>query len=137
MKQIILKISQLLSLSILILLNLTSFSKTENNNVKSQEIFTPDTIYSEIEKLKLTIEKHGSSLKVIHSNPLEGFQQLVNKCEIHAVFTNKDYEPYSIQRDKNIEIFLRKAGINFLSFKDHVTFEEGKLLPQEEAFPWE
>jgi len=85
-------------------------------------------IYSEIQKIKDELEKRGSSLKVVHSKPLEAFQQLVKQFEIQAVFTNKDYEPCAIQRDAGVSGFLQKKGIEFYAFKDHVILEEDEVL---------
>ncbi len=84
-------------------------------------------IFSEIQKIKAEIEKAGSSLLVFHGKPLEVFQKLVNEYEIHAVYTNKDYEPYALQRDKAVGDFLQKKGIGFYLFKDHVIFEENEV----------
>jgi len=85
-------------------------------------------IFSEIQKIKAEIEKAGSSLLVVHGKPQEVFQKLVNEYEIDAVYTNKDYEPYALQRDKTVGDFLQKKGIGFYIFKDHVIFEENEVV---------
>jgi deoxyribodipyrimidine photo-lyase len=85
-------------------------------------------IHAEIRKIKSEIEKQGSSLKVMHDKPLEAFQKLTNEFEIASVYTNNDYEPYAIQRDREIEIFLKQKGIEFHSFKDHVIFEHNEVV---------
>jgi deoxyribodipyrimidine photo-lyase len=85
-------------------------------------------IHVEILKINNELEKFGSSLKVIHDNSLSAFRKLTEKYEIEAVFTNRDYEPYAIQRDKEIKIFLNNIGIAFHSFKDQVVFEHDEVL---------
>ncbi len=85
-------------------------------------------IHSEIEKINTELVKLGSSLKVLHVKPLEAFQKLINEFEIASVYTNNDYEPYAIQRDKEIQIFLKQKGIEFHSFKDHVIFEHSEVV---------
>lgn len=85
-------------------------------------------IYSEIIKIKTILEKEGSSLKVLHAKPLEAFQKLIGEYDIQVVYTNKDYEPYAIQRDINVNNFLKKNGVDFYSVKDHVIFEENEIL---------
>jgi len=90
-------------------------------------------IYSEILKIKHEVEKQGSSLKVIHAKPLYAFQELTNEFEIAAVFTNRDFEPYSIQRDKEVEIYLHNKNIEFQTFTDHVIFEPGKILKDDKT----
>lgn len=85
-------------------------------------------IYNQLQKINSEIEKLGSSLKVLHGKPLEVFQQLADEFEIAAVYTNSDYEPYTIQRDKEVEDFLKQKGIAYHAFKDHVIFEHNEVL---------
>jgi deoxyribodipyrimidine photo-lyase len=85
-------------------------------------------IYNQLQIINSEIEKLGSSLKVLHGKPLEAFHKLTGEFEIAAVYTNNDYEPYAIQRDKEIEIILKQKGIAFHTFKDHVIFEHNEVL---------
>jgi len=85
-------------------------------------------IHAEIEKINAELLKLGSSLKVLKDKPLEVFQKLADEFEIETVFTNRDYEPYSIERDNEIDTFLKKVGKEFYSFKDHVIFEHDEVV---------
>jgi deoxyribodipyrimidine photo-lyase len=85
-------------------------------------------IFNQLQIINSEIEKIGSSLKVLHGKPLEAFEKLTGEFEISAVYTNRDYEPYAIHRDKEIEIFLKQKGIAFQTFKDHVIFEHNEVL---------
>ena len=85
-------------------------------------------IHVEIEKINTELLNQGSSLKVLYGSPLEEFQKLTAEFDVAAVYTNNDYEPYAIQRDKEIESFLKLKGIEFHSFKDHVIFEHNEVL---------
>jgi len=85
-------------------------------------------IHTEIQKLKTKFENEGSSICVLHSKPLEAFQILIENFNVHSIYTNKDYEPYAIQRDAEIKRFLTSKGIQFHTFKDHVIFEENDVL---------
>ncbi|HKJ79667.1 MAG TPA: deoxyribodipyrimidine photo-lyase [Prolixibacteraceae bacterium] len=85
-------------------------------------------IYAEIQKLKKALEENGSSLHVFHGKPKDAFTGLIKDFEIEHVFLNKDYEPYGIQRDKEISKFLADKNIGFHSFKDHVIFEEEEVV---------
>lgn len=85
-------------------------------------------IYAKIQEIKAELEKSGSSLHVFHGKPLEIFAKLSRQYEIRAVFANKDYEPYAIERDKKVGEFLKSKGISFHRFKDHVIFEENEVL---------
>ncbi|MEZ5106074.1 MAG: deoxyribodipyrimidine photo-lyase, partial [Draconibacterium sp.] len=85
-------------------------------------------IYHQLEKIKQELEKAGRSLKVLHSTPLEAFQGLWTEYEIKTVFTNRDYEPDALERDTEMENFLKSKNIGFLTFKDHVIFEKNEIV---------
>jgi deoxyribodipyrimidine photo-lyase len=85
-------------------------------------------IHAEISKINNELMKNGSSLKVLHGKPLDTFQKLMEEYEIEAVFTNRDYEPYAIQRDMEFEVFLKEKGIGFYTYKDQVIFEHDEVL---------
>ncbi|HCE56477.1 MAG TPA: deoxyribodipyrimidine photolyase [Prolixibacteraceae bacterium] len=92
-------------------------------------------IYSEIAKLKTAIEKEGSSLRVFHSSPIEVFEKLTQEYEIDAVYTNHDYEPYAISRDKAVRNFLNSKEISFQTFKDQVIFEKEEVV-KDDGLPY-
>lgn len=85
-------------------------------------------IYKEVQKLKLEIEKHGGSIETFYSEPLHAFKKLTKEFEVNAVYANKDYEPYAIQRDFEIELYLNSKKIEFHLFKDHVIFGENEIV---------
>lgn len=66
----------------------------------------------------------GSSLLVRMGRPADVFRMLSSEFNIDSVYTNRDYEPYAIQRDSEVGGLLNSAGIGFRSFKDHVIFEK-------------
>jgi len=47
---------------------------------------------------------------------------------VKSVFTNHDYEPYALERDKQIALLLEQSGIGFFTFKDQVIFEKTEVL---------
>ena len=85
-------------------------------------------IYECIESLKQAYEKAGSSLFVFYGTPHEAFEALSQKYQVQRVFTNRDYEPYAQQRDKEIFDFLKGKNIEFIGKKDHVVFEKNEVL---------
>lgn len=90
----------------------------------SRVTFIHKTLQSINEKLR----KQGSSILCLHGKPEQVWQKLVLEYEIVNVFTNKDYEPYAIERDLKVGSILKKYNINFQSFKDQVIFEENEIL---------
>lgn len=85
-------------------------------------------IYQTLQKLDKELRKHQSSLIIKKGKPLEVWRELIDEYPIHGVYTNKDYEPYAIKRDKEIADFLTSKGIIFNAFKDQVIFEENEVL---------
>jgi deoxyribodipyrimidine photo-lyase len=81
-------------------------------------------IHQSLQLLKLDLEKLGSSLIVLHGDPIRIFEKLSPK----AVYTNNDYEPYAIARDGQVAKILAGKGIEFKSFKDQVIFERGEVM---------
>ncbi len=85
-------------------------------------------IHSRLLVVQAQLEALGSSLQVLHKTPKAAFKELMENKPIKAVFTNRDYEPYAIQRDKAIEHFLTKNQVTFHSFKDQVIFEQQEIV---------
>ena len=87
-------------------------------------------IHSKLKEIQSSLEQKESSMYIVHDFPLQAIKLLLQKFEINAVFTNKDYEPESIKRDNEIAAFLKSKGVGFNSFKDHVIFEEREVLKE-------
>ncbi len=85
-------------------------------------------IHKVISDLKRELNNLGSDLAVFYGKPLEVFKELSQKYAISAVFTNHDYEPYAIKRDKEVKDFLMSKTIDFKSFKDQVIFEKDEIV---------
>lgn len=81
-------------------------------------------ILQSLELIKKELEALGSSLLVLHGNPVEIYQQLNPK----AVYTNHDYEPYANQRDETVRSLLQAKGISFNTYKDQVIFEKSEVV---------
>ncbi len=84
-------------------------------------------IHHTLQQIDAELKKNSRGLLVEHGTPAEVFHQLINELDIHAVYTNTDYEPYAKQRDQQIEKQLKEKGIRFKSFKDQVIFEKNEI----------
>ena len=84
-------------------------------------------IYDSLKSINQELNTCGGSIKIVKSTPLEAFNTLLNEYDIQSVYLNKDYEPYAIKRDKEVESFLAKENIAFNTFKDHVVFEQNEI----------
>jgi len=97
--------------------------KLPNNDRRINFIF--DNLVEIDLKLK---KKFNSSINVFKGNPTEIFKELIRDYKINSVFTNNDYEPYALSRDKSIKNLLEKNQIQFKSFKDQVIFEKNEVV---------
>ena len=88
-------------------------------------------ILNQVITLKQQLEEHESTLKIFHSNPESAFRQLDQEYNVREVFTNRDYEPSAIERDRKISDLLKAQKIPFHHFKDHVVFEGNEVLKQD------
>ena len=88
-------------------------------------------IYNQLEKINKQLEHCNSSLLVLKGNPSEVFQNLISKYDIRSVFSNKDYEPYALQRDNKITKLLKQNEISHIQYKDQVIFEPNEILKED------
>lgn len=85
-------------------------------------------IHRELERLNNELKAYGSALVVKYDTPLDAWNKILNDYTVEKVFTNHDYEPYAIQRDKEVHELLNARSISFQTFKDQVIFEGGEIL---------
>lgn len=90
-------------------------------------------IQQNLQKLNRELQKKGSSLQVFHDSPKKAFQKLVKDFQVIEVYTNHDYEPYAIQRDREIGEFLKEKDIEFNTFKDQVIFERSEVMKPDDT----
>ena len=85
-------------------------------------------IHERILFLDKLLKEYGSSLLVKFGKPIDVFSQMANEFPVKSVYTNHDYEPYALQRDKEVLELLKSKGIDFNTNKDQVIFEKDEIL---------
>jgi deoxyribodipyrimidine photo-lyase len=85
-------------------------------------------IHTALTGMQRELEALGSTLLVRHGKPAAVWQAILQEYPVQAVFTNRDYEPYAIQRDQRVQALLAERGIQFHTSKDHVIFEKDEVL---------
>ncbi len=68
------------------------------------------------------------SLAVYKGMPRAVLKTLVERYPIKAVYTNEDYEPYAVKRDKEINDLLAERNIEFHTCKDQVIFAKADVV---------
>ena len=87
-----------------------------------------DFIHQILENIQNALTGFGSSLLVRIGEPPAVFEELTAEFDVKAVFTNRDYEPYALQRDASVKQFLNSKSIEFQTYKDQVIFEWDEVL---------
>ena len=103
------------------------FDKNILDDLEDRDDARVDFIHQTIQQLDLQLRNLGSSILVKFGEPLEVWKGLVKEYNIQKVFTNRDYEPYAKNRDKEIQSFLSQKKIEFHTFKDQVIFEKEEV----------
>ncbi len=117
------------------------FALSENKNVLPIFIFDTEIldrlpkkdarlnfIYNTLNQLNNKLQEINRGISLYHGNPLTVFKKIIETHNVNAVYTNHDYEPYALERDKNIADFLAKKSISFKSYKDQVCFEKNEIV---------
>lgn len=87
-----------------------------------------DFIHRRLVRLNEELQALGSSLLVAYGRPEEVWQRLVMEYPVKKVFTNHDYEPYAVKRDRQLSDFFSAKGVEFHTFKDQVIFEKDEVV---------
>lgn len=85
-------------------------------------------IHQEIERLNAELKKHNSALDVYYGEPKTVFRKLIKNTEFHALYCNRDYEPYARKRDEEVSRLLEKHNIKIRNFKDQVIFDTDDIV---------
>lgn len=89
-------------------------------------------IHQEIERLADEVQERGGALDVRVGKPVEIWEQLTQEYQIDTVFFNRDYEPSARKRDQEVATIIESKGIQCRSYKDHVIFEQGEILKDDQ-----
>ena len=90
-------------------------------------------IHDQLKKINKQLQEKGSSLLVFNNTPKKAFLKLLSEYEVQEIFTNEDYEPYAISRDREIKELAEKKGVEFHSFKDQVIFAKNETLKPDDS----
>ena len=85
-------------------------------------------IWESVRELKAALQSKGGDLIVTYGCAKNEIAKLAHSLSIEAVFTNHDYEPSAISRDKQVAEQLNSNNIPFHHYKDHVIFEKDEVL---------
>ena len=104
------------------------FDKNILDKLENKEDRRVIFIYDVIKELNDKLKKIGSTVEIYYGYPEKIFVQLLSKYKIEKVYTNHDYEPYAIDRDKKINEILKLSGAQLKTYKDQVIFEKDEVI---------
>jgi deoxyribodipyrimidine photo-lyase len=87
-----------------------------------------DFIYQQILRLKKQLQDLGSDLHVLYGDVGECWSKMLSDFPIRAVYANRDYESYAIQRDNRIKLLCETVNVGFHTYKDQIIFEKDEVL---------
>ena len=85
-------------------------------------------LHQRIEELNQQLAESNKKIHVYHGKPIDVFRKVLSANAVHAVYTNRDYEPYATQRDAEIKALLSEKDIALSTYKDHVIFERDEVV---------
>ncbi|WP_439883431.1 cryptochrome/photolyase family protein [Pontibacter sp. MBLB2868] len=87
-------------------------------------------IHDSVTEMHQKLQALGSTLLVKFGKPVEVIEQLTKEYDLDGIYTNRDYEPYARERDKQIYEKMQALGLAYTSFKDQVIFERNEIMTQ-------
>jgi len=81
-----------------------------------------------LRSLEKNIEVAGGKLIFRHGPVLEEMRAVFKETGAHALYFNRDYEPYARERDGAVEKLARSLGMEIHSHKDSVIHEAHEVL---------
>lgn len=108
------------------------FALKTSESVIPAFIFTPEQIeqnpfksdrclqfmVESLSDLKNQLKEKGGKLFIFKGKPEEIVSKCIRELNIEAVIVNRDYTPYSQQRDKQLDKVCKASHISFFSFDD-------------------
>ncbi len=85
-------------------------------------------IHESLQNIKKVLQRKNRNISIYKGSPKAVFEKLIKEHTINKVYTNRDYEPYALNRDSEIKTLLESKNIAFKTYKDHVYFEKNEIV---------
>ncbi len=84
-------------------------------------------IHDTLSEMNVQLKGNKTGIRGYYGEPKECIDELISEYEVGSIYTNRDYEPYALDRDKDMTSYLAKKGIDFQTYKDQVIFEKDEV----------
>ena len=98
---------------------------SKTNNYRS--INSIQFMIESLDELSKDIRRCGGELVVLYGKQHQVLNELIDILKIDAVFFNRDYSPYAIQRDTITDTICKKKGIECIQTLDYYLYEPGTV----------
>lgn len=90
-------------------------------------------IHHHVTEVQAAYRKDGGELMVRHGHPLSELQAAIEELahqgvRVAAIYTNRDYAPYPVKRDAEVEAWCSANGLDFQLHEDHVIMPPESVL---------
>jgi deoxyribodipyrimidine photo-lyase len=89
-----------------------------------------------LDELANDIHKQDGQLMTFYGNQQTILHQLIEDLKIDAIYCNKDYTPYAVERDNKTAELCAKQSIHYEMFADYYLYEPGsvKTIGNDDAY---
>jgi deoxyribodipyrimidine photo-lyase len=78
-------------------------------------------------ELSKEIREHGGELIVLFGDTTTMIRFLVHRLDVSAIYTNKDYTPYAIEREASVSRLSKSLQKTFIETNDYYLYEPGSV----------
>ncbi|KAA3606353.1 MAG: deoxyribodipyrimidine photo-lyase [Calditrichaeota bacterium] len=103
--------------------------QVRENSYKSQNSL--QFLINSLKELDSKLRKKSSRLFLFYGIQEEILENLLTSQKIEAIFCNRDYTPFAIQRDEKIKNLCEKKGVEFYKFADYLLSEPENALKKD------
>jgi deoxyribodipyrimidine photo-lyase len=79
-------------------------------------------------ELQESLDSHSGELILLYGKTTPLIRSLLDTLNVDALFFNRDYTPYAIKRDKELEELCQKEGVGFETASDYYLHEPGTIM---------
>lgn len=97
----------------------------KQNQYRSQNAI--DVMCGALVRLDAELKKHGSKLHTYYGDTHTVIQKLIKQHDIVAVYSNMNYTPFALERDKLVKQVCNKNKVEFHEFEDFALFPIGSI----------
>ena len=92
-------------------------------------------IYNQLDRIQSILKEKGSGLHIYHGDPKKIWSEILQEFSVKAVSWNRDYEPYAIRRDSEIQDMLESKDVQVKTYRDQMMAEPHEIFkPNEEPY---